>query len=229
MIIGNGMLARAFRPYFHDSESVIIFASGVSDSGNTDPMPFQREEVLLEEAVTQNPDASCFLYFGTCSVQDPDARIKPYVGHKEHMESIALSHRGGRVIRLPQAAGPNAPPNTLLASLVSRIRAEQTITVWKHATRNIIDVYDVAKIVVGLLSCMPHLPRVVNVANPESMPVLDIVRTVESVLNIKANLLIVEKGAAYQIETPEVDAIIDQTGVDFGVGYLTRVISKYYV
>ena len=60
MIVGNGLIASLF--YDVDREDVIFFASGVSNSLETELSEFQREEDLIRETFTQNPD-KLFVYF----------------------------------------------------------------------------------------------------------------------------------------------------------------------
>lgn len=50
MVIGNGLLATAFSNYKGDN-SILIFASGVSNSGNTNLSEFEREKSLLKSAL----------------------------------------------------------------------------------------------------------------------------------------------------------------------------------
>ena len=47
MVIGNGLLANTFRKY-EDSDSIIIFASGVSNSKEINKSEFKREFDLLK-------------------------------------------------------------------------------------------------------------------------------------------------------------------------------------
>jgi len=46
MIIGHGLLAKAFEDRFATDPRVCIFASGVSNSQCTDPTVFERESIL---------------------------------------------------------------------------------------------------------------------------------------------------------------------------------------
>ena len=46
MVVGSGLLANTFESY-RDNEDVIIFASGVSNSGCVDPEQFKRESNLV--------------------------------------------------------------------------------------------------------------------------------------------------------------------------------------
>ncbi len=50
MVIGNGMIANRFFNYKND-EGKIIFASGVSNSKDTEAVNFQREFELLDKTI----------------------------------------------------------------------------------------------------------------------------------------------------------------------------------
>ena len=86
IVIGDGLMARAFSGS-DLPEGVVVFASGVSNSLETDLRQFKRERSLLEETLRQHPQAT-LVYFGTCSVYDPERSSTPYVRHKLEMESL---------------------------------------------------------------------------------------------------------------------------------------------
>ena len=68
MIVGHGLLARAFAT-FVDDEGTLIYAAGVSNSLETDPTAFARERHTLEAARAAHPNR-LLVYFGTCSADD---------------------------------------------------------------------------------------------------------------------------------------------------------------
>ena len=113
-VIGNGMLAQALLNYFKTNQDLVFFASGVSNSDCTDTKQFERERTLLCKELDKNLLTNKFIYFGTCSIYDPDSQEKPYLTHKINMEKLVLSHPCGCVFRLPQLAGSNGPQNNLL-------------------------------------------------------------------------------------------------------------------
>jgi nucleoside-diphosphate-sugar epimerase len=114
VIIGSGLLARAFPDSFFAREDVCIYAAGVSNSACTNPNEFMRERQRLEGALRQSENVDAFVYFGTCSVADPDALNTPYVQHKLAMEQMVASHANNLILRLPQVAGKTSNPHTLL-------------------------------------------------------------------------------------------------------------------
>jgi len=227
-IVGAGLLATAFSSGLVLNRSVVVYASGVSRSDCIDPEPFARERALLTKTLTQTDYDRPFLYFGTCSAYDPDVCNTPYVRHKLAMEALVLAHPHGLVVRLPQVAGPSAQPKTLLASLVTSIRAGQEVQVWEYAVRNLVDVDDVVRIVDAWLTLPLPAGRIINVANPTSISVLELVRTIESTLGLVAKIKRVPKGASYDIDTNPMLAPAALAKVSFGADYLHRVIRKYF-
>lgn len=229
MIVGNGMLANAFRLSAADKQGACIFASGVSNSHCIDPKEFSRESDLLQDALAAHSNSAVFVYFGTCGAYDPTSRSQPYVSHKLALERMVLQHPLGLVIRLPQVVGPNASPHTLVSALCENIRLGRTINVWEHATRNIVDVVDVVKIVSTWISTSDKTNRIINVANPFSYPIKVIIESIETVLGRKAILNVVSAGAAYEIDIEIIKPLIKNLGLDFGKDYLPRVIARYYL
>ena len=59
MIVGNGLIANLFRE--NDRENVVFFASGVSNSLETDKSAFLREENLIRKTIKENPN-KIFIY-----------------------------------------------------------------------------------------------------------------------------------------------------------------------
>ncbi|MEQ1594212.1 MAG: NAD-dependent epimerase/dehydratase family protein [Casimicrobium sp.] len=229
MIVGNGMLANAFREAGYGAALDVIFASGVSNSQCTNTALFERERALLEKTLLAAAADSRVVYFGTCSVQDPAQQHSPYVAHKLNMESLALSHPRGIVFRLPQVAGPNAPGNTLLTVLCNSIRSNEPITAWRNASRNIVDLADVVQVISFLLRSGAAVPKIVNVANPRSSSVAEIIASAEKALNASALVIWVSEGASYEIDVSYVQPVFDSLGIDFDYEYLVRVIRRYYL
>ena len=227
-VVGNGMLAQAFKKGLVRNRSLVVFASGVSDSGCVVLENFNRERELLTTKLHQIQGSRPFIYFGTCSVYDPDSWDRPYVIHKKAMESLVLSHPCGLVVRLPQVVGSQAPSSTLLASLVTRIRQGRKVQVWQNAVRNLLDVEDVVCIVDAWLTLSMPKDKVLNVANPNSVSILELIHIIETELNLMARIVRVSKGAEYKIDIQPMLAAASLAQVDFGKDYLRRLVRKYY-
>lgn len=228
MIIGSGLIAHAFRQAYAHSDAVCIYAAGVSNSVCCDEHEFARERQRLTAALERYRDKDCFVYFGTCSVGDPAAQHTPYVQHKLAMENLAATHPRYLILRLPQVAGHTPNPHTLLNFLYAHIARSESFEIWRHATRNIIDVEDVATLSSQLIEDKAARNLTFNIANPNSYTMPEIVAAMEHVVGKTAIYVLVERGSEYKIDVSAMRPLLDSAGVKFDSGYLENVIGKYY-
>ena len=63
MVVGSGMIAKAFHHYINNDD-VVIFASGVSNSKEDDDLSFEKEKNLLLSTRFNNVNKK-FIYFKT--------------------------------------------------------------------------------------------------------------------------------------------------------------------
>jgi nucleoside-diphosphate-sugar epimerase len=226
MIIGNGLLAKAFAACFTNDPTVIVFASGVSNSRETRTDQFERERQLLDSALT-----SCqrLVYFSTCSVHDPELVQSPYVQHKVAMEKRVLAGAAqNMVFRLPQVVGHCANQHTLTNYLHHQISTGKPFQIWLNAKRNLIDVHDLAAIATDLVASHQADGTISNIACPFSVSVLELVQIFEDLLHKPANYSAVEAGGGYEIETRQAQIIATQLGITFDSTYVRKLIGKYY-
>jgi glycosyltransferase involved in cell wall biosynthesis len=220
------LLAEAFSA-FADSAKVVIFASGVSNSLESDPAAFRREKELLRLTREAHPEA-LVVYFGTCSAQDPDRRDTPYVRHKQEMESLlAGSPHPWLVLRLPLALGPKHRSPTLGNFLYEKISRGEPFEVWAQSTRYPVDVQDVQRIAARLIGDRSNWNRVINVAL-RPFPVLDFVRVMERITGKRARYTLVQKGSHYEVHCPEVSRLAEELHLDFTEAYLERTLRRYF-
>lgn len=220
------MMAKAFAA-FRDRSDMVVFASGVSNSLETDPAAFKRERELLQEVRKRHPGA-LLVYFGTCSVDDPERRDTPYVQHKMGMEALLGASQGAwLVLRIPLAIGRNAGSQTLAQFLHERIAHGEPFEIWEGAARYPIDVDDALRIGGRLINDPAMWRRCINVALRQ-FPVLDFVRVLEEIVGRKANYLLVRKGQRYELDCPEILQIAGELGLDLTEGYLAKVLHKYF-
>lgn len=226
MIIGSGMLARAFAPLFSDSRESCVYAAGVSNSNCSDQREFDRERDRLMIAMDQHRLADLFLYFGTCSANG--SLDSPYVQHKIKMEKIVAEHPQYLILRLSQVAGKTENPHTLLNYIFTRIIRSERFQIWKNARRNIIDIDDVVRIAVGLALEDGVRRECINVANFSDYSMGDVLAKMEKVVGKKSIFDSVDNGDTYPIDTQRIDRIARRCGIVFGPEYLESVIRKYY-
>ena len=228
-VIGSGLLARAFLlAPIETYRNACIYAAGVSNSSCTNIDEFRRERQRLVQALLEGKQADAFVYFGTCSVADPETKDTPYVQHKLAMEMLVSSHPRHLICRLPQVAGKTSNPHTLLNFLYTRIARSEAFTVWGGAYRNVIDVDDVVAIVQQLIAAPSMRRATINVANACNYPITDIIHAMEDALGKPSVYSIANRGSAYTIDVSAIAPILKQAAVCFGDDYLRAVMGKYY-
>ncbi|MBS1597636.1 MAG: NAD(P)-dependent oxidoreductase [Bacteroidetes bacterium] len=226
MVLGSGLVANGFKKYAKD-ENYLVFASGVSNSANTDNAAFTRERHLLEDAVRMYADKT-FVYFSTCSIYDVSLQDSPYVKHKLAMEAIVRQHHNYHIFRISNLVGRTNNPHTLLNFFIDHIQSNLPFPVWKNATRNIIDLDDAVSICDYIIRHKLFVNKCVNVANTQNYPIMQIVSTIEDVLEIKGNYRFVDAGSNPVIDTSVIQKIITTLHISFDSGYLIRTLRKYY-
>lgn len=222
------MLARSFAPLFERDESVVVFASGVSDSQCSVEAEYSREATLLRESIETCANARLFLYFSTCSIFDPSARDSRYVKHKLQMEELVSRHGSHLVLRLPVVVGPTANATSLVRHLADRMRAGQSVEVWKNAGRYLIDVDDVVAIGVDLIETELARNERINVAGPKDTPLPELVETLGRVIGKQPVCRCVKRGSRYTFDTERIEASVARQGIRFDCSYLERTLRKYY-
>lgn len=225
MIIGNGLVASAFKSYFGDDADLIVFASGVSNSRERRGEEFLREKQMLMECMRYEKFT---LYFSTCSVNDPELLDTPYVVHKKEMETLVRSAKDHAIFRLPQVVGKTPNPNTLTNYIYQQIISGSNFQVWRYAKRNLIDIDDVASIVSYLVRSSLANGTTTNVASPFSISIPLLVSVFELVLGKKANYELIDAGGTYSIDLGLATEAANRSGVDFDETYIEKLIRKYY-
>lgn len=224
MIVGSGLVARAFESRYADDTDTLIFASGVSNSNELEQAAFNRERTLLQAHLQ---DAyKHVVYFSSCNVVN-SREDSAYFQHKRAMEALVINTGRGYVLRLPQVVGNTKNPNTLTNFLHDCIIQQRTLTVWANAERNLIDIDDVASIATSLIDT-GSLPSVVSIATPWSLPMPRIVDLFEKVLNRRALRKLVDRGEGMSIDSRLSEQVARDIGIDFGPNYPLQVIQKYY-
>ena len=225
MIIGNGLIANLFRE--NDREKVVFFASGVSNSLETEKSAFLREEDLLRKTLEENSD-KIFIYFSTCSIYDSSKNGSPYVNHKLKMEQIVEELADQfLILRVSNAVGKGGNPNLLMNYLVNAFHQEKEITVHTLATRNLIDADDVKNITLKFIN-ENSFNKIINVAYLENFSTIQILEILEKHFNKTAKTSLVKSGQSYLISIPEAEAYFAENNLTEKKEYLLRIIKRYY-
>jgi nucleoside-diphosphate-sugar epimerase len=227
MVIGNGLVAKAFKEY-GSSEDYLIFASGVSNSKSGLHEDYQKEKALLENTLTRHPD-KLFVYFSTCSIMDPDLAGTLYIRHKIEMEKL-IRDRANQflVFRLSNLAGHSKNRHTVLNFFNHQILHDLPFECWKNAERNIIDVEDVFRIAGYFLQKKIRMNDTINIANTGNYTVPYIVHSIELFHGKSAVIIEKEKGLPFKINVSDMLPVTELLGIRFGDNYLHELLRKYY-
>jgi nucleoside-diphosphate-sugar epimerase len=231
VIIGSGLIATAFSRAPEDwrrCDQVVLYAAGVSNSRCEDPQEFLRDQRRIEEALAGIAPSCLFAYFSTCSIYDPSLTDAPYVAHKRAIEALVQRRQRHVIFRLPQVVGISDNPHTLLNHIHARLAKAEPFQIWGRAKRNFIDVDDAVSIVSDLITTEVIDCEVINVANPRSSPMTEVVVALERSLGVAGSHEITDAGSAYAIDVSRISSSIKRCSLAFDELYLHRLIEKYY-
>ena len=227
-IVGSGLLAKAFTAHLPHLSDITIYAAGVSNSSCKDAPEFDRDTQRLHHTIQQTTPSTLFVYFSTCSVMDPWSQTCAYPIHKKKLEDLVRTLDRSLIVRLPQVAGNTPNPHTILNYLFSHIVRSERFDLWRNTTRNIIDVDDVARIVVDFVRNEYAGQETINVANPENSTMFEIVSALEIATRRRAIYNCIDRGGDYRIDISRIIDSAKRCGVGFGNEYLLRTVIKYY-
>ena len=214
MIVGNGMMAIQFASY-KDNSDVIICASGLSNSKETRYTEFEREYKLIEKLGITNKD-KLFVYFSTSGMYDTLEKSSLYVKHKLNLENYIQSNfKQYYIFRVSQIIG-RANNTTLINYLINNILLDKEFEVWGRTTRNLIALNDVFKIIDYIIKNQILKNKIINIANPNNISVIEVVGFVEKVLRKKANYKVVNYGFPFEkVNISDIDEIINKLNIEF--------------
>ena len=224
MIIGNGLLASEFKKSNENYDNVIIFASGVSDSKETNLASFGREERLIIDTINENVDLK-FIYFSSILSGTLD---NEYYNHKIKFENIIRSKCSDyMIIRAPQIIGEGGNKNNLVNTFKNLLINNERIKVFTNIERSLIDVSDLVNIVnycKNKVFC-----ETLNLSYIEKIKVLDLVKKISVILKKIPNIHLsyADENNNWDIENSE---IINECIKNLGItedGYTDNIIKKY--
>ena len=226
IIVGNGMISKAFKDSNYDFSGCIIFASGVSNSKCIDPLEFDREFNTLEKTLKYDKR---LIYFSTSSMYDNSLFGSSYIKHKLNIESfITTNFKDYIIYRLPNVIGVTKNKNTLINYFSDSIQNERPVSLYEKSTRYIFDVDDLVKYV---FLTKNTLNSVINLNFNIQYKVTEIWQEVEKALNIKGISTLLDLGNDYKIDNSlfikemgenEISELNDRK-------YLQKTIQKYLI
>lgn len=231
MIIGKGLIASAFEEeteYHELSNQLVVFASGVSNSTETNPLEFEREKALLEKTMLRLGRNQKLVYFSTLSIYDTSLNNSMYLIHKQELEElIQNSSPNHLIIRTSNIVGKGGNHNTLINYFIKTVKEGEHINIWKYATRNILGVSHLIKIVLYLLR--NDYKGIMDIYYPHSYSAIEILHIVAKYFNKKPIYSLVDKGDDY-IPVPSGDLVklFERNNISINANYLKQMLQKYW-
>ena len=206
MIIGNGLLANSLRDI--DRESVTFFCSGVSDSGETNSLAFERELSLLR----MHDSHELLCYFSTVSIFNPSRKNNPYIRHKVIMEEeIRTRFPKHLIIRLPNMMGEGGNASNLFPYFMRSIAEGKTVTIFDNTHRELMEVQLLPSIVDALLNL--GFTGSINAGFGNAPKVKDIYLHMCQLLEATPNMKIEQGEDAYEVDYSEFTTLMKSAGV----------------
>ena len=222
MVIGNGSIAKVFKQEFGNDDSVIIFASGVSNSNEKNLSEYQRETILLQNTLTKFPEKK-IVYFSSISSKYVNSQ---YFNHKVLMENLIIKNSNSFIIiRLPQIISNSGNQNNLINFLVNSIKNNHSLEIQKDVFRALIDVDDLKKVTLEVIKNFNN--KILNFSKVENLTVINLCEMIFEILDSKVE--IVEFPPKFDTpnldNSPEIDNILEHI-ID-KKNYTNKILKKY--
>ena len=196
MVVGNGLIAKQFKKY-NNNDDVIIFASGVSNSKETNAEAFEQEFNLIKSYLSKE---SLFVYFSTCSIYDNSLIESNYVKHKLQVEDfIKANFERFLILRLPNMVGLTKNPHTFFNYFFNSINNGDSILIQKNAVRYFMDVEDLSIILDMIIEDNVMINQLINISYRNAITIPEAVSLFEEELNKKANVSLISSGNNYVV------------------------------
>jgi hypothetical protein len=224
MVIGNGLLGNVFSLDCDKYNDFIIFASGVSDSKNTDSNSSNREEELITKTLLENTGLT-FIYFSSILT---DTINNDYYKHKLKMEELVkLKAEKYIIFRIPQIVGFLGNQNNLFNHLVNNVKTNTSNIVYSNVERSIVDIDDL-KLIVDYCKDKT-INEVINLSYIEKISILDLCNKIYLNFGIepKITLKINPENQNWNIDNSKIikDALISLKINT--LNYTDKIIQKY--
>lgn len=227
MVVGDGMLAKAFE-MFKDDPHVIIFASGVSNSKEVRVEEFNREINLLL-SMDKN---KLLVYFSTCSVFDPTVQNTHYVRHKMEMETlINANFRSNLIFRLPTVVGHTGNSHTFFNFFKNAILSGDVLNIDIDASRHLIDIDDLKKLLPDIILKQKEFPsdykKTINVGFDNGELVTSIVAKMCFIMGREFSCNYTYNGCSYDFDKSYFRDYLQRRGYYIQETYNEKLLQKY--
>lgn len=221
MIIGSGLIARSLQDI--NSEEVLYFASGVSNSLETRNSEFEREFDLLKNCMKNNEKCK-LIYFSTLSVNDQSKQSSKYVLHKLQIEDFIKNNSNNYLIlRIGNIVGKGGNPNTLFNFLKNQISNDNIFILHQKARRLLVDIDDIPNFFASEYKNLSN--QTINFSYPYYYSLNEIIELMEQKLGKSANYEQTDEGDFYKVDfDKKIDNYFSSLNPQ---NYLQLLINKY--
>lgn len=207
MIIGSGLLAKTFINSENDFSSLIVFASGVSDSKQEKKSEFQREKDLLLRQVNKG---KTIVYFSTLSIHDTKSLPSPYIQHKLDLENLIVNTFDNFIIlRLPNLIGKGGNRNNFFNLIATKIKNDQVLQLYSDTSRYFLDVNLVPEIVNQIAVHKKNV--IIDVCPNKNYSIEEVVHSMAEILEKKVRFKYVRVGSSYNISNLALKRLISDS------------------
>ena len=232
-IHGSGFIAENFKKIkLRKLKKVVIYAAGVSNSKSKDKKKFLKERKKIQIFLNNHNTEHLFIYISTTSVLDNYSKKDKYIRNKIIIENlIKKSLNNFLILRLPQIVGKSNNQHTLTNFIYRKILSEQRFKVWSNVKRNLIDIDDLIKIVKQIISTKLKPGNVINILNPNSIYVEEIVNIMGDIVKKNPKYILLEykpkkKGNLKIQSSSKFNLNIEKYFKD--KNYFKNILKKYY-
>lgn len=221
MIIGNGLIANSLKKI--DSDQILFFASGVSNSLETKETEFEREFNLLSNTLENNKEKK-IIYFSTLSVHDQSKQDSHYVLHKIGMENYIKNNSNNYLIlRIGNIVGKGGNPNTLFNFLKTKIKNNSQFILHRNARRLLLDIDDISNFLNS--TCKTIKNETINFAYPYYYNLKEIINVIQNRMDKEAEYDEADEGDFYKVSFDEnIVSFFSEVQPD---DYLKNLAEKY--
>lgn len=224
MVIGNGLLAKKMS-LFNDNNDILIFASGVSNSKETNHNEYKRELDLLKTFLGTNKK---LIYFSTCSVLMECQSISHYITHKKNVEEYIKNNFNNYIIfRLPNVVGKTDNTHTSFNYFKNKLITNSQLFIEKESLRYFIDVDDLTITLSPIILDSGQNKKKINVCFNNKTDIFNFVMSMSETLGVQPKITIIDGGCLQDVDNSEFINLIDPKYKKIDQSYNKKLIEKY--
>lgn len=192
-IFGNGFIAKNLKK-IKFPKKFDIYAAGVSNSNLKKKSEYKKELKLFENYLARRNKKKILVYISSTSLLNKSSEKDNYISNKKKIENIIKKKVPKYlIVRLPQVIGISNNRKTLTNFIRDNILNKKTFYLWKGSKRNLIDIEDIKIILNKYLRNKPKINKTINILNPRSIKVKDLIKLFSKILKKKPKIQEIKK------------------------------------